>query len=58
VIPEDDAERSAAAMKLRLAKVDEACRKHPDVTRQLDAALASRNRPEIERLWDWLEARG
>jgi hypothetical protein len=56
--PDDDAEKSAAAMKRRFAKVDDACRKHPDVTRQLDAALAAHNRSEIERLWDWLEARG
>jgi hypothetical protein len=54
--PEDDAERSAAAMKQRFAKVDAACRKHPDVARRFDAALKARNRLEIERLWDWLEA--
>jgi hypothetical protein len=54
----DDAEKSAAAMKQRFTKVDDACRKHPDVTRQFDAALTARDRSEIERLWDWLEARG
>jgi len=57
VIPEDDAERSAAAMKRRFAKVDDACRKHPDVARRFDAALAAHDRSEIERLWDWLEER-
>jgi hypothetical protein len=55
---DDDAERSAAAMKRRFAKVDDACRKHPDVARQLDAALAAHDRAEIGRLWDWLEERG
>jgi len=58
VTPDDDAEKSVIAMKQRFAKVDEACRRHPDVARQLDAALAAHNRPEIERLWNWLEARG
>lgn len=42
----------------RFAKVDEACRKYPDAARRLDGALAARDRSEIERLWDWLEARG
>jgi hypothetical protein len=53
-----DAEISAAAMKRLFAKVDEACRKYPDIAHRVDAALAAHNRPEIERLWNWLEARG